>query len=53
MTIILILPLLILFNEQNQVPCNILILFFPDHFQPLEGLLDCQLGRYNYVGGVW
>jgi hypothetical protein len=41
MTIIL----LILLNEQDQVPCNTFILFFLDHFQPLGGLLECQPGR--------
>jgi hypothetical protein len=31
-TITLIVLLLICFNEQDQVPCNTFILFFPHHF---------------------
>jgi hypothetical protein len=42
MTIILLLPLLILLNEQDQVPCNTFILFFLDRFRPL-GVTQPQL----------
>jgi hypothetical protein len=53
-TIALILALLILLNEQDQVPCNTFILLFLDNFRSLGGLLECQSSsRCKHVGWVW
>jgi hypothetical protein len=39
MTTTLILPLLILLNDQDQVPCNTFISFVIGRFQPLGGFI--------------
>jgi hypothetical protein len=51
---ILIVPLLMCFNEKDQIPCNTFILFFLYRFC-LLGVhwSGNQVGRCNHVGGVW
>jgi len=36
--IIFIVPLVIWLSEQDQVPCNTFILFYPHRFQPLGSI---------------
>jgi len=51
-THILIVSLLICFNEQDQVPCNTFILFFPCHFRPLGVYRSGnQIGRCRWDQG--
>ncbi len=50
---ILIIPLFICLNEQEQAPCNTFILFFSHHFRPLGVYCNGNhVGRCSNVGGV-
>jgi hypothetical protein len=51
---ILIVPLFICLNEQEQVPCNTFILFFPHRCRLLGVYCSGNyVSRCSHVGGVW